>query len=125
MPYIPHTLASLLSTPLFSPQPHDSFSTEERDAATRSFAPLAKSIFYQIASGVAYLHHSSRGIAHRDIKPSNILLDMDGSIRLIDFGVSYRDDEPEVDKRGDVWLESNGRMYFEVGSGFVILVPSH
>lgn len=35
-------------------------------------APLARTIFLQVLSGVAYLH--SQGIVHRDIKPSNVLV---------------------------------------------------
>ncbi|KAI0319547.1 kinase-like domain-containing protein [Amylostereum chailletii] len=117
MPYLPHTLATLLACPLFSPRPHEGFPASAREAAATSFLPIAKAIIYQIASGVTYLHHTSRRIAHRDIKPSNILLDLDCTVKLIDFGVSYRDDEPEADKGGDVWPENNGKMYFEVGSG--------
>ena len=37
-------------------------------------------------SGLAYLHQKK--IIHRDIKPSNILVNLDGQIKLCDFGVS-------------------------------------
>ncbi len=40
----------------------------------------------QICSALEYAH--LRGIVHRDIKPENILLDRDGRVRLLDFGLS-------------------------------------
>lgn len=38
----------------------------------------------QLAMAIQYLH--SIGFIHRDLKPSNILIDVDGYIKLIDFG---------------------------------------
>ena len=42
--------------------------------------------FQQILSGIEYLHEL--GIVHRDLKPENLLLDQDGNIKLVDFGLS-------------------------------------
>ncbi|PHZ11967.1 Pkinase-domain-containing protein [Rhizopus microsporus ATCC 52813] len=42
--------------------------------------------FKQMLQGLAYLH--SMGVAHRDIKPENLLLTMDGTVKITDFGVS-------------------------------------
>ncbi|CAF1207027.1 unnamed protein product [Didymodactylos carnosus] len=42
----------------------------------------------QIVEGVAYLHENN--VVHRDIKGKNIMLDINGNIKLIDFGCAKR-----------------------------------
>ena len=113
MPFMPFTLADLLSVPTFSPildsdVPHNAQSI-------LGFTLVTKSIIHQILSGIAYLHSLERRIAHRDIKPRNILLDTLGVAMLIDFGVAH---SPTTGPR-DVWPEPEENMYFEVGSGYV------
>lgn len=45
---------------------------------------LLKGIFYQVMTGVNYLHQQN--LAHNDIKPSNVLLFEDGTVKLGDLG---------------------------------------
>ncbi|KAH9474754.1 putative serine/threonine-protein kinase [Psilocybe cubensis] len=45
-------------------------------------------IIAQIATGLATLH--SIGIIHSDLKPANILFTPSGTVKLADFGLSYR-----------------------------------
>ena len=41
---------------------------------------------FQILSGVDFLH--SHRIVHRDLKPQNLLVTLDGTIKLTDFGLA-------------------------------------
>ena len=52
--------------------------------------PTAKFYFSEVLLGLEYLH--SRNILYRDLKPENILLDLDGHVRLTDFGLSKESD---------------------------------
>lgn len=50
--------------------------------------PESKAKFYavQIALAFGYLHDSK--VIYRDLKPENILIDVDGYIKLADFGIA-------------------------------------
>lgn len=47
------------------------------------------SIGVQLCEILNYLHDHTPPIIHRDIKPQNVIMDKEGGIRLIDFGISH------------------------------------
>jgi serine/threonine protein kinase len=47
----------------------------------------ALSVTLQILEGLDYAHR--RGVLHRDVKPENIMIDRDGAVRLMDFGIAH------------------------------------
>jgi serine/threonine protein kinase len=47
-----------------------------------------KSMLRQLLEGIQYIH--DEGFLHRDIKPQNIMIDTDGVLKYIDFGMTCR-----------------------------------
>lgn len=48
-----------------------------------------ESVHFAIQIAKALSHAHSKGIVHRDIKPQNIMICMDGSVKVADFGIAY------------------------------------
>lgn len=61
---------------------------------TKLSEKVAKFIFRQIVEALQYIH--SKNIIHRDIKLDNILIDLNNTIKLCDFGVSKQIKQGEV-----------------------------
>jgi len=64
--------------------------------------PIAKAIRYgcDIATGMAVAHQV--GIVHRDLKPANVLINNEGLLKIVDFGVAA------AQREGDVQLTKTG-----------------
>src|SRR5208282_1880076 len=54
--------------------------------------PLAVKYIDQVLDALSYAH--KQGIIHRDIKPANMMLTPDGVVKLMDFGIAQRGDQP-------------------------------
>ena len=59
---------------------------EERVRRGALPAPEALRVATEVARGLAHAHHA--GVVHRDLKPSNVFLCDDGSVKILDFGLS-------------------------------------
>ena len=69
--------------------------------------PVVRSLTRQTLEGLAYLHQE--GILHRDLKADNILLDLDGSCKISDFGISKKSDDIY---RNDVTNSMQGSVFW-------------
>ena len=56
--------------------------------------PLACDLVYQAATGIQFAHES--GLIHRDVKPANLMVNSNGTVKILDFGLSLiTEDEDE------------------------------
>ncbi|MBI4603446.1 MAG: protein kinase [Planctomycetes bacterium] len=56
--------------------------------------------FAGVAEGLQHAHE--HGVIHRDLKPSNLMLDMEGELRILDFGLSRLEGQESLTASGDL-----------------------
>lgn len=140
MPLIPLSLTVLLSSPFFTSTPltgpysalsRPIFPSPGGPGGVSPFGVVVKSLVYQLILAITYLHSLDPPIAHRDINPGNVLIDHEGMVKLIDFGIAWstRHIQPaspqeaarvtESSRRHpfDGWQETEEKMSCEVATG--------
>lgn len=60
----------------------DELLTRKKYLSLKEAIPIIKQVLY----GISFAH--KHGLIHRDIKPSNILINMNGNVKIMDFGIS-------------------------------------
>lgn len=59
---------------------------------------LAVSIAAQMLDGLEHAH--KKGIIHRDIKPANVMIDDDGEVKIMDFGIARMRNAQRITRHG-------------------------
>ncbi len=65
-------------------------------------------LFARICDAVQHAHQ--RGVIHRDLKPSNILIDADGTPRILDFGLAKIESAPVDAATGRLTVTESGQI---------------
>ncbi len=88
------------TTPLgVGPGPSSSASSIVGQSGSPYYRSVAR-LGVQVAEALAYAHHHK--LLHRDIKPSNLLLDLQGTIWVTDFGLVKAEGTDALTQTGDI-----------------------
>lgn len=86
----------------------------QRNGSPRSWRECLE-VYLQAGRGLAAAH--TKGLVHRDFKPGNAIVDEDGRVRVLDFGLARQDED------GEVGEDSVPSLILRVRSGQQTAVP--
>lgn len=141
MPLAPLSLTVLLSSPLFCPSPltgpysvlsRPILAPVQQPEGANPFTTVSKSLVYQLLLAISYLHSLDPPVAHRDINPGNVLVDCEGVVKLVDFGIAWSPRHVQTASSSaathmgesahrhpfDGWTETPEKMCCQVATGY-------
>lgn len=65
---------------------------------TKGMLSCKESVHFAVQIARALNHAHAKGIVHRDIKPQNIMIALDGSVKVMDFGIAYLETAQAAEK---------------------------
>ncbi len=93
--------ATMISTATDKPTPMSASPAQPKPKAT-SIEHVRRAVEIARDAALALAHAHERGVVHRDVKPENLLLDRQGKVRLIDFGIARFFEDATVTSTGQL-----------------------
>src|SRR4029079_14391762 len=103
--------------------------TLEAWAAEAPSLPRCLGVCEQVAAGLAAVH--AAGFVHRDLKPTNVMIDRDGRVLVMDFGLARIHDPESVSDHESIrsssgWILEAVPISTELtGDGVVMGTPAY